>query len=108
MAKTLEEMMANFTIEEQEEIQVEANQLIAEEITLRQLRKAYHLTQVEIGKNLGVGQDSVCKLEKRTDLLLSTLANYIEALGGNLKLVAEFPENKTFIIKGLADLNGEQ
>ena len=101
MTKTLSEMMANFTPEEQAEIQAEANQLIAEEMTLRELRKAYHLTQMEIAKNLGVGQDSICKLEKRTDLLLSTLANYIQGLGGSLKLVAEFPENKTFIIKAV-------
>jgi DNA-binding XRE family transcriptional regulator len=65
MSKTLAEMMANFTSEEQEEIQSEANQLIAEEMTLRELRKAYHLTQIEMAKNLGVGQDSICKLEKK-------------------------------------------
>ena len=47
MAKTLKEMMANFTIEEQEEIQAEADKLITEEITLRQLRKAYHLIQIK-------------------------------------------------------------
>lgn len=105
MVKTLAEMMAKFTPEEQAEIQLEADKLIIEEMTLKELRKAYHLTQVEIGKNLGVGQDTICKLEKRTDLLLSTLANYVQALGGNLKLVAEFPENKTIVIKGLADLS---
>jgi DNA-binding XRE family transcriptional regulator len=105
MSKTLEQIMANFTPEEQAEIETEANQLIAEEMTLRELRKAYHLTQMEIAKNLGVGQDSICKLEKRTDLLISTLANYIQGLGGNLKLVAEFPENKTVVIKGFADLS---
>lgn len=104
MSKTLAEMMANFTPEEQAEIQAEANQLIAEEITLKELRKAYHLTQVEMAKNLGIGQDSICKLEKRTDLLISTLANYIQGLGENLKLVAEFPENQIFVIKGFADL----
>jgi DNA-binding XRE family transcriptional regulator len=107
MTKTLAEMMANFTPEEQAEIQAEANELIAEEMTLRELRKAYHLTQLEMAKNLGVGQDSICKLEKRTDLLLSTLANYIHGLGGNLKLVAEFPENKTVVIKGLVDLSND-
>jgi DNA-binding XRE family transcriptional regulator len=108
MTKTLAEMMARFTPEEQAEIQAEADRLIAEEMTLKELRKAYHLTQVEMGKNLGVGQDTICKLEKRTDLLLSTLASYVRALGGNLKLVAEFPDNKTIVIKGLGDLNEEQ
>lgn len=104
MVKTLAEMMTKFTLDEQTEIQAEANELIAEEMTLKELRKAYHLTQIEIGKQLGVGQDTICKLEKRTDLLLSTLTNYIQALGGNLKLVAEFPERKTVVIKGLVDL----
>ncbi|MTF40120.1 hypothetical protein [Cyanobacterium aponinum] len=61
MGKTLSEMMANFTHEEQAEIQEKANQLTAEEITLRELRKAYHLTQMEIVNNLGVGQNSICK-----------------------------------------------
>jgi hypothetical protein len=60
-----------------------------------------------MGKQLGVGQDTICKLEKRTDLLLSTLANYIEALGGNLKLVAEFPEKKAVVLKGLVDLGND-
>ena len=108
MSKTLAEMMAIFTPEEQAEIQAEADKLIAEEMTLRELRKAYHLTQMEIAKTLGVGQDSVCKLEKRSDLLISTLANYIQGLGGNLKLVAEFPENKTVVIKGFAHLRENQ
>ena len=107
MTKTMEEIMAKFTSDEQAEIQAEADELIAEEMTLRELRKAYHLTQVEMGKQLGVGQDTICKLEKRTDLLLSTLANYIEALGGNLKLVAEFPEKKAVVFKGLVDLGND-
>ncbi len=107
MTKTMEEIMAKFTSDEQAEIQAEADELIAEEMTLRELRKAYHLTQVEMGKQLGVGQDTICKLEKRTDLLLSTLANYIEALGGNLKLVAEFPEKKAVVLKGLVDLGND-
>ncbi|WP_017295283.1 hypothetical protein [Geminocystis herdmanii] len=51
------------------------------------------------------GRELILHLEKRTDLLISTLANYIQGLGGNLKLVAEFPENKTIVIKGFADLS---
>ncbi|MDJ0731037.1 MAG: XRE family transcriptional regulator [Crocosphaera sp.] len=107
MTKTLAEMMSNFTPQEQAEIQGEADHLIAEEMILRELRKAYNLTQTEIAKNLVLEEDNISKLEKETDLLLSTLANYIERLGGTLKLVAEFPEKQTIIIKSLTDLNND-
>ena len=81
MVKRLEQIMAKFSAEEQEQIQAKADELIAEEMTLRQLRKAYQLTQVDLAKQLGVRQDTVSKLEQRTDLLLSTLTNYIQAMG---------------------------
>lgn len=104
MVKRLEQIMAKFSAEEQEQIQAKADELIAEEMTLRQLRKAYQLTQVDLAKQLGVRQDTVSKLEQRTDLLLSTLTNYIQAMGGDLKLVAEFPDRQAVIVTGLADL----
>lgn len=50
----MEEIITKFTPEEQAEIQAEADKLIAEEITLRELKKAYHLTQEEMGKQLGI------------------------------------------------------
>lgn len=107
MTKSLAEMMSNFTPQEQAEIQEEADRLIAEEMMLRELRKAYHLTQAEMAKNLVIEESNISKLEEETDLLLSTLANYIERLGGKLKLVAEFPEKQTIIIKSLTDLNND-
>lgn len=54
MTKIMEEIITKFTPEEQAEIQAEADKLIAEEITLRELKKAYHLTQEEMGKQLGI------------------------------------------------------
>ncbi|MGI0483464.1 hypothetical protein ACN4EE_22120, partial [Geminocystis sp. CENA526] len=61
-----------------------------------------------LGKlNLELSLDEIVKSQVRENnfQLLSTLANYIQGLGGNLKLVAEFPENKTIVIKGFADLS---
>ena len=55
-------------------VEARAAELIAEEMTLRELRKARKLTQVRMAKTLGVTQDSVSRLEKRSDLLLSTLS----------------------------------
>lgn len=56
------------------------------------LRKARKLTQVEIAEKLDISQPSVAALEQRSDLLLSTLAKYVEALGGHLEITAVFPE----------------
>jgi hypothetical protein len=51
-----------------------------------------------------MGQDGVSRLEKRSNLLLSTLRNYVEAVGGSLTLVAQFPDQEPIAIKGLGDI----
>src|SRR6202166_2248949 len=79
---------------ERKKVEARAAQLIAEEMTLRELRQARKLTQVRMAKTLGITQDSVSRLEKRSDLLLSTLRKTVEAMGGNLSLVAEFPNGR--------------
>lgn len=53
---------------------------------------------------LGVKQENISRMERRADLLLSTMSSYIEAMGGKLKLVAEFPERKQVVIKTFADI----
>ena len=52
---------------------------------------------------LGVKQENISRMERRADLLLSTMSSYIEAMGGKLKLVAEFPERSPVVIKNLSD-----
>ena len=71
-------------------------------MTLQELRQARKLTQVRLAKTLGISQDGVSRLEKRSDLLLSTLRKSVEAMGGNLSLVAEFPDRKPVILCGIA------
>ncbi len=66
------------------------------------------LTQERMAQILGIDQDSVSRLEKRTDLHLSTLNNYINAMGGSLKLVAEFPDRDPVILDGLAELDEDE
>jgi DNA-binding XRE family transcriptional regulator len=83
-------------------VEARAAQLIAEEMTLRELRHARKLTQVRMAKTLGITQDGVSRLEKRSDLLLSTLRKTVEAMGGNLSLVAEFPDRAPVILSGIA------
>ena len=80
-----------------------AARLIAEEMTLQELRRARKLTQVRMAKELGIGQDGVSKLEKRADLMISTLRKTVEAMGGSLSLVAEFPDRDPVVLSGISE-----
>ena len=70
-------------------------------MTLRELRQARKLTQVRMAKVPGISRDSVSRLEKRSDLLLSTLQKTVQALGGKLTLVAEFPDRPPVVPAGI-------
>lgn len=83
-------------------VEARAAALIAEEMTLRDLRKARELTQARVAEELGITQDGVSRLEKRSDLLLSTLRKSVEAMGGRLSLVAEFPDRAPVVLTGIA------
>lgn len=84
-------------------VEVRAKELISQEMTLRELRKARKLTQVRMAKKLGITQDGVSRLEKRSDLLISTLRKTIEALDGNLSLIAKFPDCAPVLLSGLVE-----
>lgn len=102
MAKNVDEIIRKLSPAQRRKVETRAAQLIAEEMTLREMRHARKLTQVRIAKTLGVTQDSVSRLEKRSDLLLSTLRKTVEAMGGNLSLVAEFPDRAPVLLSGIA------
>jgi transcriptional regulator with XRE-family HTH domain len=91
MAIKLEDYLAKLPKEEQDAIQKRAAELIAEEAALRQLREARALSQEEVGRKLRIKQKAVSKLERRTDLYLSTLRSYLGSMGGELEIVARFP-----------------
>jgi DNA-binding XRE family transcriptional regulator len=78
----------------------------AELATLKDLRQAMQKTQVDLAEALHIGQDSVSRLEKRSDMLLSTLRGYIEAMGGKLEIVARFPNRPPVTIEHLVDAKG--
>ena len=91
MAIRLDDYLAKRPDDERQAVEVRAAELIAEEATLRQLREARQRTQEDVGKTLHIKQAAVSKLERRTDMYLSTLRGYIEAMGGELEIVARFP-----------------
>jgi DNA-binding XRE family transcriptional regulator len=105
MAITLKDKMLGLSPERRKKIEARAAQLIAEELTLQELRRARKLTQQRVAKTLGIGQDGVSKLEKRADLMLSTLRKSVEAMGGKLSLVAEFPDRDPVVLAGIGELD---
>ena len=107
MAIALKDKIAALPPERQQQIALMTAELIAEEKTLRDLRLALSLTQERMAETLGVGQESISRLEKRSDLLISTLGSYIKAKGGELRLVAEFPNRQPIVLKGLVSMRNE-
>lgn len=92
MGRTLDESIASLPAAERRRVEARAAELIAEEMSLRDLRKAMKKTQTALARRLKVRQHGVSKIEQRTDMLLSTLRGYVHALGGELHLVAEFKD----------------
>ena len=91
MAKKFSELRAHMPASSQARAAARADAFIIE-MQLRELRKTRQVTQVELARTLDIEQGSVSKIESRDDMYVSTLREYIKALGGELKLVASFPD----------------
>ena len=98
--KTIDQVIAGLPPGRRTKIEGRARQLIGEEMALQQLRKARKLTQKQMARALNIGQDSVSRLESRSDLLLSTLQSYVEAMGGELKITVSFKDG-TAVLSGI-------
>ncbi len=99
MAIPLDDFVAKLPKKQRQAIKKRTAELIAEEATLRQLREARERSQVEMAEKLHINQAAVSKLERRTDMYLSTLRNYIEAMGGQLEIIARFPNRAVRILQ---------
>jgi predicted XRE-type DNA-binding protein len=108
MATTLREKLANLPIERREKIEAKAQQLIAEEMSLRLLRKARQLTQERVAELLDIRQENVSRIEKRADLLISTLRDYVGSMGGELRLIVEFPDYPPIELSGFGEVEAEK
>src|SRR6202453_2185246 len=105
MTISIDEHMRELTPERRARVEARTAELIEEELTLRDLRQAEQLTQERMAELMGVEQENVSRLERRADLLLSTLSSYVAAMGGKLRLIAEFP-NRHPVAIALADITG--
>lgn len=97
MARKLDDVMAALPEARRERIEARAMELA----TLKDLRQAAQQTQEQLAAALGVGQGTISRLEKRSDMLLSTLRQYVEGMGGELSLVAQFPNRPPVVIERL-------
>lgn len=90
------ELVDAMPVERQQKVADRVRQSLAS-MPLEEIRKARQLTQSKLAETLGVNQGEVSKIEHRTDVYLSTLAGYVEALGGKLEIRAVFPDREMLI-----------
>ncbi len=74
------------------------------DLSLAELRRARAMTQDQLAADLHVGQASIAKLERRADMYLSTLRRFVEAMGGELEIVARFPDQQHVRLRGIGEL----
>jgi transcriptional regulator with XRE-family HTH domain len=108
MGRTVDEVMASLPPERQERIKARAAEMLREIEGLKALRKLAACSQEQIARSLGVKQPSVLKIERQTDLYLSTLRRFVEAAGGTLELRVELPGTGAFTLTGLGELGGRR
>jgi hypothetical protein len=96
MTKKFSELHGRISTERRARIESLVRAAIAE-MPLQDLRRARAVTQVELAKAMGTSQGEISKIEQRADLYLSTLREYVDAMGGELELVARFPDGQVKI-----------
>ena len=96
MATSFRKLREKMDPERQERIRKRTEEMLAE-LPLQELRQARALSQQELAEVLGLNQATISKLERRTDMYLSSLRRFVEAMGGELEISARFPEGKVLI-----------
>jgi DNA-binding XRE family transcriptional regulator len=102
MGKTLKETLDKLLVARRAKIEARAEELLGEEMSLNDLRRARKRTQRRMAELLGIGQEGISRLEKRSDLLISTLRNYVSRMGGELDLIVRFPDRPAVLLQDLA------
>ena len=106
MARTQAEIMAGLSEEQKAKVAERAAELHREVEGLKALRLLAERSQDQIAQGLGIKQPSVLKIERQTDLYLSTLRRFVEAAGGTLELRVELPGKGVLQLTGLGELKG--
>lgn len=96
MAKPYSTLRAKMSPEARAKAEEQTRQLM-QEMPLQELRQARKMSQEQIAKSLHTKQSNVSRIEKRTDMYISTLRSVIKAMGGDLEIVAHFPDGNVRI-----------
>lgn len=101
--KTLDDVMNELSPERRARVEARGRELIREEMTMQALRRQLDITQEELAERLDIRQGNVSKVEKRSDMLISTLRSYVAALGGTLELVVHMPGRPPVTLDGFCE-----
>ena len=96
MSKSFKSLRKKMSKSAQESAAIKT-QLMRKDMPLQELRQAHQLSQESLAELLSTKQANISRLERRTDMYISTLRNYIEAMGGTLDIVARFPDGEVHI-----------
>jgi transcriptional regulator with XRE-family HTH domain len=108
MARTIDDIMGSLPQERQDNIRVRAAGMRREVEGLKELRLLAERSQEQIAQSLGIKQPSVLKIERQTDLYLSTLRRFVEAAGGTLELRVELPGSGVMRLTGMGELTAAE
>jgi Helix-turn-helix domain len=106
LGRTRTEIMASLSPADRASVEARTAELHAEVEGLKALRHLAARSQEQIAQSLGVKQPAVLKMERQTDLYLSTLRRFVEAAGGTLELRVELPGSGVMRLTGMGELNG--
>lgn len=104
MVRALKEVLDALPPKRRAEIDRRFKELVNEVESLRALRRASDMSQAKLAKTLKISQPAVCKIEKQTDMYLSTLRSYVEAMGGELDVIVRLPNRAPVRVKSLEDV----
>jgi transcriptional regulator len=96
MAKSFNLLRKKMSSEAQKAAEAKTQEML-KEMPLQELRQAHQLSQESLAKILSTKQANVSRMERRTDMYISTLRSYIEAMGGTLEIIAKFPDGEVHI-----------
>lgn len=106
MAKSYNILRSKMKPENQQKAKKQTEELL-KEMPMNELRQARQMSQERLAETLGKKQASISKIEHRTDMYISTLRSYIEAMGGQLKIVAHFPDGD-IVISQFHEIDGQK
>lgn len=104
MVRTLKEVLDALPADKREDIDRRFKELVNEVESLRELRRISEMSQAKIAEALKISQPAVSKIEKQTDMYISTLRSYVEAMGGELDVIVRLPNRGPVKVRSLEDV----